>query len=373
MKFTPEILKVINPYVRAAGHKDKEKMSKKILFISDTSSNPVKFYLNQTHKLAKGFIRIGHDARIFSYSGTLRELSFSKSRTVSKLIYKTAVDRSLAEMLKSYCPDIIFISFPKFFDTNTISLIRQTTPGAVLIGNDGDPWPERQCRIEAGKELDIIVATNDGNWLQKYRSAGVPLCAFLPNYCDPDTDHRYEVEEKWKTDILWTGTIRHRAHSGQLLREEIVTKLSTMPNAKLYGCMGNPQIGGIDYLYAISGARTGIHINAENDVQKYHSDRLTHYLACGTCVLAKRVPGSENMFKDGVHLRYFDNREQLNELIKYYLGNEQQRKKIADAGMAWVHEQFNCEKIAGYILELVRSGRYSAPWFAGSSTADAGD
>ena len=222
-------------------------------------------------------------------------------------------------------------------------------------------------------EFDVILATNDGKWLQEYRNAGVPLCAFMPNFCDPDTDYHYEVEDKWKTDILWTGTLKHHVQGGQLFREELVRKLADMPNAKLYGCLGNPQIGGIDYLYAISGARIGIHINAENDIPMYHSDRLTHYLACGTCVLAKKVPGSESMFKDGVHLRYFDDWKQLNELIKYYLSNERQRKTIADSGMARVHEQFNCEKIAGYILELIEHGRYSAPFYSSLSVTAGSD
>ena len=38
------------------------------------------------------------------------------------------------------------------------------------------------------------------------------------------------------------------------------------------------------------------------------------------------------------------------------------RKKIADAGMKWTHEQFNGVKIAGYILDLVEKGAYKAPW-----------
>jgi hypothetical protein len=33
--------------------------------------------------------------------------------------------------------------------------------------------------------------------------------------------------------------------------------------------------------------------------------------------------------------------------------------------MQWVHEQFNCVKIAGYILDLAEKGSYSACWTAG--------
>lgn len=33
-----------------------------------------------------------------------------------------------------------------------------------------------------------------------------------------------------------------------------------------------------------------------------------------------------------------------------------------NAGMGWAHSEFNCEKIAKYILELMETGNYKAPW-----------
>jgi spore maturation protein CgeB len=68
------------------------------------------------------------------------------------------------------------------------------------------------------------------------------------------------------------------------------------------------------------------------------------------------------LFRDNEHLRYFDTVEEFFGLADWYLAHEQERKKIADAGMKWVHEQFNCVRIAGYILDLIETGSYSAPW-----------
>ena len=45
-----------------------------------------------------------------------------------------------------------------------------------------------------------------------------------------------------------------------------------------------------------------------------------------------------------------------------HLEHEDERKKIADAGMKWTHEQYNSVKIAGYILDLIEKGTYNAPW-----------
>ena len=208
-----------------------------------------------------------------------------------------------------------------------------------------------------------MTATNNGRFLQDYRDAGVPNCVFMPNLCDPDTDHRYEVPEKWKADILWTGKATHQGDTKETLREELVAELIKRENCAIYSCYGRPQIGGFDYLYAISGAKIGVNVNVVNSVELYHSDRLTHYLAGGTFVLAKRVPDTDLLFEDGVHLKYFDDIDEFFDLTDRYLKNEPERKKIADAGMKRAHEQFNCVKIAGYFLELVEKGSYKAPWF----------
>lgn len=338
--------------------------AKRIFIVGDISYKPVKMFLDQLQKLAKGFIRLGHDVRLFSYCNALAQVSPVKSKTLAKRFFKSRVDTMLAEQLKNYKPDIVYISFARVLDADTIEQARQAAASAVFIGGDGDPWPKLQPnRIETAKKLDILTATNYGRFLQDYRDAGVPLCVFMPNMCDPDTDHRYRVSEEWKTDILWTGKAMHHADKSEAFRELLVKELARRGNCTLYGCFGRPRIGGINYLYAISGARIGVNANAYSSVKFCHSDRLTHYLSCGTMVMAKRMPGSESLFREGEHLVFFDTVDEFFELSDWYLSHEEKRKEIADAGMKWIHEQFNSTQIAGYILELIEKGSYKAPWF----------
>lgn len=344
--------------------------ARRIFIIADIGYNPIKMFLDQMHKLSKGLIRLGNDARIFSYSGALRQLSPLKSKTFSKHFFKSRLDHLLAEQIKNYKPDVVYISFVRFLNADTIKCIRQVAPKAVFIGGDGDPWPKLQeDRIETAKQLDILTATNDGQFLQDYRDAGVQFCVFMPNMCDPDIDRRYEVGPEWKTDVLWTGKVEHHADTSENFRKELVQRLAELENCSLYGCLGRPKISGMDYLYAISGARIGVNVNAYRSIKFCHSDRLTHYLACGTMVMARRMTNAQSLFKEKEHLVYFDSIEEFFGLSQWYLTHEQQRQKIADAGMQWAHEQFNSVKIAGYVLELVEKGSYSAPWFQNLSTA----
>jgi spore maturation protein CgeB len=286
-----------------------------------------------------------------------------KSRCLSAYLYKKKIDQEIARLVVHYQPDIIYISFAKSLNAETIETVREACPQAVFIGGDGDPWPKLQKdRIETAKKLDILTATNDGQFLQDYRDAGVPLCIFMPNMCDPDIDHRYQVSPEWRTDILWTGSAKHHADTSEDFREKLVTELAKRNNCTLYGCFGRPKIGGIDYLHAISGAKIGVNVNAYGPVKFCHSDRLTQYLACGTFVMAKRFDGCNLLYKDNTHLRYFDTIEEFFDLADWYLSHEQERGKIADAGMQHVHTEFNSTKIAGYILGLIEKGNYRSPW-----------
>ena len=337
---------------------------KKILLISDTSYKPDKIFMDQIPKLGKGFLRNGNDVRYFFYNSVLSQISWIKSKKYSAMLYKNKTDKILANYARTYSPDIIILGFIRNFDNNTVRLLRESAKNAVIIGGDGDPWPKLQeGRIETAKEVDIVTATNDGQWLQDYRDAGVPLCIFMPNMCDPDIDYRYEVEDKWKKDILWIGKLQHQADTSEDFREKLITRLSNRPNSSLYGCCGNPPIGGQDCLYAISGAKIGINVNAYGSSVRFaHSDRITRFMAGGTLTMARRFDGSDILFKDGVHIKYFDEIEEFFELADWYLKNETERKKIADAGMEWVHKEYNCQKIAKYYLDLVENGTYNAPW-----------
>jgi spore maturation protein CgeB len=135
-----------------------------------------------------------------------------------------------------------------------------------------------------------------------------------------------------------------------------------MSNARVYGAFGGTRVDGIDYFYAISGAKLGLSINIVNDVRLYHSDRLINYVSCGTFTLAKRVPDSDLLFEDGVHLRYFDSAEEFFELAQRYLAHPQERERIAQAGMQRAHNEFNCEKMMQHVLDVIDKGCCNMSW-----------
>jgi len=336
--------------------------AKRIFFVTDTKGLTDKLLLEGLRKQVKGFIRLGHDTQVFSYNNAIIQASPVRSNKFFGRFCKTRADELLVKQIRNYSPHIIIVTFAKHLDAQTVDRIREAAPGAISVGLDVDLWPElHKGRVEAAVKLDMVLTTYAGNGQQAFEDVGV-RCVFMPNMCDPDIEYRYDVSDKWKSDILFTGKLKHKHYPTEELRSKLVHRLSEMKNCALYGCCGRRPIGGIQYYYAISGARIALSINAVNNITRYHSDRLTQYLACGTLVLAKRVPGSEILFKDGTHLRYFETIEEFFDLAQWYLANEEERVKVANAGMEWVHSEFNCQKIAKYTLDAIETGAYSAPW-----------
>ena len=340
-------------------------IAKRIFVVYDMGHNTLKVFC-QIHKLMKGWIQLGHDTFVFNYASALRQLSPFASKGLSEFLFKSRVDEILVRQVTDYEPDIVVVTFARALNADSIRAMRLAAPNAAFVGFDDDPWPKLQRnRIKTAKELDIVAATNDGPWLQDYRDAGVPLCAFLPNACDPSVEYRYAVSAEWQSDLLWVGKLRHSADASDTFREELAHRLAQRDKVALYGCLGRPTIGGVRFLYAVSGARIGLSVNAyEPSIRFAHSDRLTRFLAGGSMVMSRRFESAEFLYRDKEHIRYFDEIDECFELADWYLGHEQERRRIADAGMARMHAEFNCQRIAGYLLDLVETGRYSAPWSA---------
>lgn len=336
---------------------------KRIYVVADFKDELPRSIHIQPRMWVKGLIRLGHDIQRFSYRNVMMQCSVFPSKSFARRFAKKKADAILVEQIRRYHPDILFIHGMKYLDIETAVAMREVAADAVFVGRDEDPYPEKNpARRAIAAKTNVVITTGGGGFLRTYKDAGVPRCAFIPNMCDPDIQHPYTVEDKWKSDIIFTGRPEHTRLERNNERYNLTSKLSQMSNSKTYGTFGAPRIEGMDYMHAISGAKVALSINIANDIRLYHSDRLINYLACGTFTLAKRVPDSDLLFVDGVHLKYFDTIDEFFELADWYLKHEEEREKIARAGIQRAHSEFNCERIAQYMLDLIESGTYDAPW-----------
>lgn len=338
-------------------------MAKRIFFISDFKDEKSWSIFIDERRTIKGLIRLGHDVHRFSYRNVLLQSSFINSKRFAKMFARKKADEILINQVKHYYPDVVLIVPMKLLNIEVVAELKRAAPNACFIGRDGDPFPENYPdQIQTSMRMDIVNMPSSGRFLETYKKAGAKKCAFIPFCCDPDIQYKYPVDEKWKTDITFLGTEEHSKLEREQDRYKIAGRLANMRNARLYGCFGRPRTEGLDSFLAISGAKIGLSVNIANDIRLYHSDRFINIPACGTFMLAKRAPGYEIMFEDGVHVRYFSAADEFFELADWYLKHDEERQKIALAGMERAHNEFNCTKVAKCLLELVDKGTYDAPW-----------
>ena len=334
----------------------------RIFFVSETKDFSHRLFLEAVRKYVKGFIRLGHDTHLFSANNALAVASPIRWRRLSRFWWIRRGRGLLLQQIQLYKPDLVVVTLPRVVDAETVQLLRGAAPKAFFVGIEGELWPEsRPGRVETAAKLDLLFTVFGQNGQHALREAGA-TCVFLPMPCDPDVERRHSVSEAWRSDVIFTGKLKHGGVPTDPMRADLIMRLARMENCAVYGCCNRRFLGGMDYYYAISGAKMGLSINAANDIQLCHSDRLTHYMACGALALAKRVPDSERLFRDGVHLRYFDSSEEFFDLVARYLCDEVERDRIAGCGMNWIHREYNCETICRYMLQAMETGAYEAPW-----------
>jgi hypothetical protein len=241
----------------------------RIFIVTDLKADSTQSIRVERRRWPKGFVRLGHDVHVFSFRDIADEIATGWQRSFHPKGAFRPAKKLLLEHLAGYRPDLVLMATMKDFSGEDIKAMRGVVPKAVFVGRDVDPFPKLDsARMSVSREVDLLVATNGGRFLQDYKDAGAPKCAFLPCPCDPDIQRPYpEMQEQFATDIVFTGQAGHRKFEDDEMRTTILHRLSTMPGARLYGCLGRPRLDSIDTFMAISAAKIALSVNAAHDVR----------------------------------------------------------------------------------------------------------
>lgn len=83
--------------------------------------------------------------------------------------------------------------------------------------------------------------------------------------------------------------------------------------------------------------------------------RCLDIMACGGFLLTNYQAELEEYFEDGKELVIYQDFEDMRDKIQYYLGHEEERRKIAKCGQEKVLKDFSYEKQIGQMLRLIRA------------------
>lgn len=336
----------------------------RIALLGDFKENSLRGIQIIGRKIAKGFIRNGHDVLPFSYRQQMNSLSWLPGKKLSRAFTQKKTDMLCCDLLRDYQPDLVLLLAYRVMNHETIARLRDTLPDALFTGWYPDTLDAmNEHSLRTNRLLDAFMATGAGTHLAEIaRQSGNIPAAFMPNPCDPDVEKPYPQSGRVADNIFFSGKVSHKSCPSDDLRESLLRILRNRYDLVIHGHDDTPPIYGLEYYRAISRAKIALSVNAVNDIRMYHSDRWINCLACGAFVLSSYVPDSELLCEDDKHLRYFHTESQCLDLIDYYLEREDERSEIAFAGMTHVHKAFHCQRIASDILDFLTTGTYDEPW-----------
>ena len=181
---------------------------------------------------------------------------------------------------------------------------------------------------------------------------------YIPNVCDKSIDilenYKYENLE---FDIFFA--LSHGQHRGVLKsgykdeRVDFITSLDlSNVNKNFFGINQNP-IWGNDFFSALSNSKMGLNISRGKPIKYYSSDRISLLISNGLLTFLQKEYNYEDFFDDKIDVVYFENKDDLSELIKYYSKNYKERSRISYNGKKKYFDYFENTIVSNYIVEKI--------------------
>jgi glycosyltransferase involved in cell wall biosynthesis len=158
-----------------------------------------------------------------------------------------------------------------------------------------------------------------------------------------------------KEEIIFVGSKTY--HAEWPYRPKLINFLSQTYGARfnLYGKEGLGVVRGqeLNNLYASTKIVVGDTLCPNFDYPDYWSDRIYETLGRGGFLIHPYIPGLEKEFEDKKHVVFYEynNLDQLNQLIEYYLEHEEEREEIRRSGHDMVKNNYTYKNRWQHILK----------------------
>ena len=180
-----------------------------------------------------------------------------------------------------------------------------------------DTHLEYRRALKVAREADWTFAAQKRG-VERLEADGVDNAAWLPLACDPDIHGRQQTETPF--DIAFVGHVFPGER--QRLLDEIARRY---PNSYVGQC----------YLEEMANVYSSAKIVFNRSLKDDVNMRVFEGLCSGSLLVTNALPpdtGQEELFERGRHLATYDDEEELWHTLEFYLSNDDERQRIAQAG-----------------------------------------
>ncbi len=282
---------------------------------------------------------------------------------VTKFDYRAAIqpNEELLEIAEKDAYTFFWFGKAERIDPETIGILKFKNPNSIFCKWAADVRDEPAWHdLAQNQYIDFFFGTFGGDYLKQHLLPSMKLVSSIFAFTDSDFyKSSNQGKKEYISDVLWTG---RRGFGDNDLRNTIIDYLlsETSFNIKLFGIENTNWLQD-NYVNFITNAKIGIGSNSF-DRYLYSSDRLGNYMSSGTFYLTQYINGIEKIFKKGIHLDWFSTIDELDNLIKYYLNHEKERKEVAKNGHEFVLKHFDYKPLINNCLNIINTGKSKYPW-----------
>lgn len=270
-------------------------------------------------------------------------------------------NQKIITLIKSNKYDIIWIDKGIIINSSTLRVIKDKQPNVKIISYSPDNMALRHNQSQNYLKcipLYDYIFTNKSYILNEMKKLGATNIRFVNNTYE-STFHYPRMLTKQEENVFG-GDIGFLGHWEKERCESILYLAKNGLKVKIYGTGKwnkfknvpnisiHPPLFSDEYSKALTALKISLCF-----LRKLNGDQQTtrtmEIPACGGFMLAERTDEHLSLFEEGKEADYFSSNEELLEKCKYYLEDEEERKKIAKAGY------LRC-KDSGYSNEEVVKG-----------------
>lgn len=330
--------------------------------------------------LARGFRDRGHAVEIVSYARTgWYEPAERTSRAIQRLFtpwQRTAFNSAILATAERFQPHIVVVYKGTLVAPTTLERLRSTGVWIANVYPDNAVRPHRNLDPAIFRVCDHVFHTKRFGVDDFRQQFGVTNITYLPHGFDPYVHRPFDdphIVRPWSTDISFIGTwsphkeallsrLRRALRPGQL--RIWGSQWRGRAGAVLGDAVVNQLVTGDSYALAVSASRINLGLLSERREGAGDDDKITsrtfHIPACGGFLLHQRTPDLLECFTEGEEVACFDTADELVAKIQYYLAADDERRRVAQAGLRRCAAEHSLAHRADAIVEtcpLYDSGR----------------
>lgn len=249
-------------------------------------------------------------------------------------------EKSIEDAIIFFKPDYLLVILK-----DNMPLIKAMKPKLKSMGTKIIYWfcdPEHPQKEDLSDVIDTMFLSNRGQIEEYKKTYNLERVFYMPQGYDPYIQHRLNLPEIY--DVGFSGAI-----SGEPLhrsRKELINAMSVRYGVKIKNNVRN----NIAEFYSQSKTVFGV---SDFDYELYTSNRFFVALGCGACYVAKKFKGMELLAENKKHLVWFETKDELFDILDYYLRHDSEREKIRAAASRLALEKHTDESRIRNVMDIM--------------------